>query len=206
MNKTVEEKLNELRQYRALQIIGPGSDTGKRFDTEFYVEGYATTFERYVLYEDADGPIYELFTPDAFKMVDMSDVIFQLNHEGMVYARITNKTLALEVDGHGLKTYVDLSKTSKSRGLHEDIQSGNITKMSWGFRLGEYEYDRATRTIIHKSIKKIYDVSAVSIPANNGTEISARSFVSGELERIRGEHQKREALLLDLEIELIKGK
>jgi phage head maturation protease len=54
--------------------------------------------------------------------------------------------------------------------------------MSWGFHLGDYEYDRDSRTIIHKSIKKIFDVSAVSIPANQNTEINARSWADGVID------------------------
>jgi phage head maturation protease len=51
--------------------------------------------------------------------------------------------------------------------------------MSWRFRVGNYYYDKDTRTIVHLTVKKIYDVSAVSIPANDNTEINARALVDG---------------------------
>jgi phage head maturation protease len=57
-----------------------------------------------------------------------------------------------------------------------------ITKMSWGFIVGDYTYDKATRTIVHHSVKKIFDVSAVSIPANQNTEINARSWADGVID------------------------
>lgn len=59
--------------------------------------------------------------------------------------------------------------------------------MSWAFTVADEEYDRKTKTRTITRIKKIYDVSAVSIPANDGTEISARSFLDGVIEREKQE-------------------
>lgn len=201
MSKALKEKLIENRQFRVMGSVELPK-TENRFGSEYYVEGYATTFQPYVLYEDEDGPVYELFTKECFIDTDMGDIIFQYNHEGKVYARLSNGTMVIEIDDHGMKVYADLSKSQSARDLYEEIQNGLTTKMSWGFRLGEYEYNKETRTITHKSVKKIYDVSAVSIPANDGTEISARSLVDGEIQKIMEESQKRDALLLSLEIEL----
>ena len=75
----------------------------------------------------------------------------------------------------------DLGRTEAAREHYADIASGMVTKMSWRFRTGEYYYDPETRTIVHTKVKKIYDVSAVSIPANDNTEISARALVDGEI-------------------------
>lgn len=66
-----------------------------------------------------------------------------------------------------------------------------ITKMSWGFFIGDCEYDKESRTLIHHSVKKIFDVSAVSIPANQNTEINARSWADGVI----GEATRREVEL-----------
>ena len=201
MSKAIKEKLMDNRQYRVMGVVDfPKAEN--RFGSQNYVEGYATTFAPYVLYEDEDGPVYELFTKECFIGTDMEDIIFQYNHEGKVYARKSNGTMVVEIDDHGMKVYADLSKSQSARDLHEEITNGLTTKMSWGFRLGDYEYNKQTRTIVHKSVKKIYDVSAVSIPANDGTEISARSFADGEIQKVMMESQKREALKLSLEIEL----
>ena len=50
---------------------------------------------------------------------------------------------------------------------------------SWCFTIGDCEYLPEERTIVHHSVKKIYDVSAVSIPANNSTGINARAWADG---------------------------
>lgn len=181
MTPNTKTKLKNEMQVRTMQVFAPAADA-KRMDSNFYVEGYAARFEPYVLFEDADGPIYERFEPDCFRDCDMSDVIFQFNHQGTVMARQSNGSLIVEVDGTGLFTAADLSRTEAARRLYEEISAGMITKMSWGFYCGDYYFDQESRTIVHRSIKKIFDVSAVSIPANNNTEINARSWVDGVID------------------------
>jgi len=183
MTPTSKTKLKNERQIRTLQVILPAAETSaKRIDSNYYVEGYAARFEPYVLFEMDGEPIYERFEPGCFDGCDMSDVIFQLNHEGTVMARQSNGSLIVEVDDNGLFTAADLGRTEAARRLYEEISTGMITKMSWGFIIGEYHYDVDRRTIVHTKVKKIFDVSAVSIPANQNTEINARSWADGVID------------------------
>lgn len=180
----------------------------KRIQSDYYVEGYAATYEPYLLFETEAGPIYEQFTREAFHGCDMSDVIMQYDHQGKVFARQSNRTLIVEPDENGLFMCADLSKSAGAKDLFEEISAGLITKMSWGFQPGDpgdYCFDERSRTLIHNRIKKIYDVSAVSIPANQDTEIYVRSFTDGEIGRALQELQaRREAkmkLILKLKLE-----
>lgn len=168
------------REYRALAAPLTAQSATKLIQTEYYVEGYATTFDApYLLYEFEDGTkIYERIDAHALDGADMSDVIMQYDHEGRVFARQSNKTLILQPDYKGLKVAADLGKTDLARGLYQDIEAGMINKMSWAFSVAEERYDRETHTRTILKIKKVYDVSAVSIPANGDTEISARAFAS----------------------------
>ena len=181
MTPSTKTKFKNEMQTRSLQLFAQTPEV-KRIDSSYYVEGYAARYEPYVLYEDYDGPIYERFEPGCFRDCDMSDVIMQLNHEGTVMARMSNGSLIVEPDDVGLFTAADLGRTEAARRLYEEISTGMITKMSWGFVLGEYGYDAASRTIVHRSVKKIFDVSAVSIPANQNTEINARSWADGVID------------------------
>ena len=178
MTPTNKTKLKNERQIRALNLFSPAPEA-KRIDSNYYVEGLAMNYEPYVLFEMDDGPVYEHFLRGCFDGCDMSDVIFQLNHCGTVMARQSNGSLIVEPNDSGLFVAADLSRTEAARRLYEEISTGMITKMSWGFILGDYEYNRDTRTFIHKTVKKIFDVSAVSIPANDNTEINARSWADG---------------------------
>ena len=196
-------KLKNDRQYRTVVEKLESKEKDKRIDTDFYVEGYATKFEPYEIYEDEDcKKVFESFTKDCFKETDMSDIIMQFDHEGKVYARQSNGTLVVEPDDKGLFIAADLSKSAAAKELYEEIRSGLITKMSWRFRLGEYDYDKKTRTIKHRSIKKIFDVSAVSRPANEATNINARTLVDGEIKRELEESQERKKLELKIKLEL----
>lgn len=199
----------EQRQYRMMStpLFVPDSFTSEegeyeptnRFNSEYYVEGYATTFDDpYTLFEDTDGWKYvEIIDRHALDECDMSDVIFQYDHEGRVYARNTNNTLYMEPNDHGLFIAADLSKTSLARQMHEDISVGNVTRMSWAFIPSEevYTEDRENKVFTTRitRVKKMFDVSAVSMPADPNTEISARHLVNGEIEarRLR-ESQQRE--------------
>lgn len=124
------------RQYRSLltPLAPVASGVEKRFDSDFYVEGYASTFnDPYLLYTFDGAEYWEIVDPDAFRDCDMSDVIFQFNHGGRVYARQSNGTLLVEPQLHGLFVAADLGSTSLSRQMFEDIDAGLVTKMSWGF-------------------------------------------------------------------------
>lgn len=196
--------LTQDRQYRALQEITV-TQQNKKFDTECYVEGYAARYDPYILFNDAENnPIYERFERTAFDSCDMADIIFQYDHQGKVFARKSNNTLIVETDNIGLFICADLSKTEASRNMFEEIDTGLVTKMSWGFLPGEYHFDKPTRTLIHTKIKKIFDVSAVSIPANQDTEIYARNFANGEIDKVKQEllraEQQRQKLTLKLKL------
>lgn len=195
-------KPNE-RQYRAMPVMvrALGADDGKRekrFDTEYYVEGYASTFDDpYVLFEDFDGNEYrEIIAPTAFADADMTDVIMQFDHSGKVLARMSNGTLIVEPDEHGLFVAADLSGSQAARDLYEEIINGLVTRMSWAFMIAADEYDRETRTTTITRVKKVYDVSAVSLPADPNTEISARNLLNGVIEQSRKEFARRKGALL----------
>lgn len=176
-----KKKFKQEAQVRALTVLSP-NPAAKRIDAENYVEGFAARYEPYVLYYDYDGqPIYERFERGCFDDCDMSDIIMQYDHEGKVMARNTNGSLIVEANDEGLFVAADLGRTAAARDLYADIEEGMVTKMSWRFRVGNYYYDKDTRTIVHLTVKKIYDVSAVSIPANDNTEINARAWVDGEI-------------------------
>jgi HK97 family phage prohead protease len=196
------------REYRSMELRA--AEQGE--EKSYIVEGYATTFgDTYELYRDGNYIVQENVDRDAFKNTDMSDVIFQIDHEGRVYARTRNGSLGLEIDEHGLKTRTDLGLTASSRSVFEDIDAGLYDRMSFAFTVTKDSYTEEERddgtVILTRSILevgKLYDVSAVSFPANPNTDISARSkeAIDGEIKRFEAERlhekeltEKRTALL-----------
>lgn len=180
--------MSKEREYRSMELrIGGAEDS-------YLVEGYASTFQPYVLFQ-RDGVDYsEQIAPTAFDETDMSDVVFRVDHTGSVYARTSAGTVELGVDEHGLWNRTDLSKTRKGRELFEDIEAGNYSKMSFAFTVAEDHYDKATHTRVIDRIAKLYDVSPVSFPANPGTELSVttRDYFDGVIEMEKAERLERE--------------
>lgn len=152
---------------------------------EMYVEGYALTFDTSTtIWEDEDGCEYkEIISRNALDNADMTDVIFNYNHSGKVMARTRNKTLELRVDDKGLFIRARLDGTEEGQEMYNEIKGGYIDRMSFCFMVGASTFDSQTRTRTITSIKKVYDVSAVDIPAYDTTSISARSFFLAEAEK-----------------------
>lgn len=181
------------REYRNFSLLKRKQSEGS--EPDYKVRGYASTFDPYLLWSDGQTEVYEKIDATAFDEADMSDVIFLYNHEGMVYARQKNGTLQLSTDDHGLLAEADLSSTQASREMYNAIQSGLVDQMSFAFTVEDEEFDRETNTRIIHRIGKVYDVSAVSIPANPGTDIaavSARSYFDGVVEAAKAERLRRE--------------
>lgn len=188
------------REYRGMSAMTAVVPEGEK--KSYRAHGYATTFDvPYVLFERNGVKYYEVIDSRALDGADMSDVIMQYDHRGRVLARTGNGSLTLHPDEHGLMVDADLSMTSAARELHEDIQSRLVTKMSWAFKVREENYDNQTRTRTITKISKVYDVSAVSTPANDDTDISARSYVDGVIERTRAERLLRRRRILKLMID-----
>ena len=207
-------KTNE-REYR--NLAAPLTADGAQ-DESRSVEGYATTFNQYyLLYDYGDYAVYEQVDARAFDECDMSDVIMQYDHTGRVFARSSNGTLALEPDAHGLHVRAELGGTENGRQLYDEIRGGYTTRMSFGFTVKEDTWEESRdhetgKTTVRRTItkiKKLYDVSAVSLPANDATEISARSLADGwirkaEQERLRAQKERDNRNKIQILMEVAK--
>lgn len=186
------------REYRAMSMVAVERAED---DERMIVQGYASTFdEPYLLYQDQDVEVWEVVERTAFDETDMSDVIMQYDHQGRVFARVKNNTLTVDPDDRGLLTSADLSGTDIGRQLYQEIAGGYTDKMSFGFTVAEDRRESVDsedgKTVLTRYITKVgklFDVSAVSLPANPGTSISAR-FLEGAIEEVKAERQKAQEL------------
>ena len=197
LNDKQLNRMEDGREYRSMVMEVQAADENNE---DMIVEGYATTFNQpYLLYDGRFYKVVEQIAPTAFNECDMSDVIMQYDHEGRVFARNKNGTLILAADAIGLKITAKLGGTDIGRQLYQEIKGGYTDKMSFGFVVAEdervstgdheNEVETVTRTIT--KIKKLYDVSAVSIPANDMTSISARRYADGVIGEIKAERLER---------------
>lgn len=182
--------MNNDKEFRSFELI----KREKTDEPEYIVEGYASTFERYVLFREGETDYCEQIDEHAFDDADFSDCVFRVDHEGAVYARTSAGTVSIDIDEHGLHTVTDLSKTSRGRALFEDIMAGNYPQMSFAFTVAKDSYERDTHTRIIDRIDKVYDIAAVTWPANPTTSLSARSknFFDGVIEEEKAERLENE--------------
>ena len=171
------------REYRRIQVYelreAEPSDG-------LFVEGYALTFDQPTVLYEVDGIQYkEMIDRKALGSTEMHDVIFNYDHAGKVMARTRNGTLALNTDERGLFIRARLDGTEEGRRLYEEIKGGYIDRMSFSFAVSSEQYDKKDRMRIITGIRRLYDVSAVSIPAYDTTSIQARSFLKAEADRER---------------------
>lgn len=132
------------------------------------------------------GLFDEIIEPGALNRTDLTDVRFLVNHDisRIPLARSRrnngNSTMQLAVDnaGMGIKVILDTENNSEARALYSAVERGDISGMSFMFGIRgeeweELDSDHPTRKIT--DISTVVEVSAVTFPAYESTEINARS-------------------------------
>lgn len=145
----------------------------------------------------------EVIEKGALDEANLSDVRFLVNHDvskiPLARSRLDNEnsTMQLIVDDEGLKivVYLDVENNTDARNLYSAIKRGDITGMSFMFTISEEDWedletDKPTRRI--KKIDEVVEVSAVTFPAYEDTEIFARDKSNMEAMRKKMEDEKRE--------------
>lgn len=138
------------------------------------VEGYAAVFGQET---NIGGYFREVIEKGAFsEAIGRDDVVFLINHEGLPLARTRSGTLTLTEDDHGLKMATTLDPEDPDvRSIVGKMKRGDLDKMSFAFIPEVQEWDESgdvpLRTIKRASL---YDVSIVTTPAYDGTEIGLR--------------------------------
>jgi uncharacterized protein len=151
-------------------------------ETGIKVEGYAAVFGEET---DIGGMFREVIEKGAFsEAIGRDDVVFLINHEGLPLARTRSGTLKLSEDERGLKIETSLDPDDPDvKSIAGKMKRGDLDKMSFAFFPDVQEWDDSGETPL-RTIKRasLYDVSVVTTPAYQGTEIALRS-----LEAARGE-------------------
>lgn len=147
--------------------------------------GYAALFNART---DIGGYFTESIAPGAFtETLRTSDVRALINHDsGRVIGRSAAGTLRLKEDDKGLAVEIDLPDTSDGRDLAIQLDRGDISGMSFGFRVTHDEWDE-TGKIPARTIHKVelFEVSAVAFPAYDDTSIALRSLDDARKEQKR---------------------
>jgi hypothetical protein len=146
------------------------------------IAGYAAVFNSVT---DIGGMFREQIAPGAFQSEIGKDVLALYGHDPkLVLGRSTAGTLRMAEDGKGLSVEIDLPDTSTANDLRENMKLGNISGMSFGFRVTAQEWDESgdlpLRTI--KAVE-LAEVSVVSIRGYPDTSIALRSLEAARTEQ-----------------------
>ncbi len=164
------------------------------------VSGYAAVFDQEA---DIGGFFREKIEKGAFsEAIGRDDVVFVINHEGLPLARTRSGTLKLEQDDHGLRMETTLDPEDPDvKSIVGKMQRGDLDKMSFAFMPEIQEWDDDQDPPL-RTIKKasLYDVSIVTTPAYDGTDIGLRSLEAHRKSQNYNAANKRLSQKADLDI------
>lgn len=146
-------------------------------DNEKIIEGHAAVFNQWA---NIGGRFDEIIDYGAFDGCDLSNVVLLVNHneQRIPLARNKSGTMSLTVDNVGLafRARLDVDNNPDARALFSAIERGDICGMSFAFTIDlddwqNLDSDMPTRRI--KKIGKVFEISGVTNPAYEGTDVTA---------------------------------
>lgn len=157
---------------------------------EGVLRGYAAVYDQPTT-RQSDYPGTETIARGAFDAaLGRDDVLALVDHNvSQLLGRTSNGTLRLRSDDHGLAFEVDLPDTTLARDVRALVARGDITGMSFSAMPGVVE--RTASGVVHRSFERLADVSVVTMPAYEGTEVLARNSAATGLREqlIRARHR-----------------
>lgn len=197
ITRLIENKGMQFRDFRIASVECRANDDGEKM----VISGVPVVYnQETVLWKSQWSEHREIIDAGAMNGADMTDVIFNFNHGGRVYARTRNNSLVLTNQADGLHMTATLMMDDEGhKQLYRDIKTGLLDKMSFAFTVKksevrkieqENDIDIYIRTIME--FDKLYDVTVVDIPAYDATSISARHAFEVENRELQAESRCRE--------------
>ena len=163
------------------------------------------------------GYFDEIIEPGALDKADLKDVRFLVNHDTkmipLARSRRNNENstmqLTVDKDGMSIRVNLDTENNVEAKSLYSAIKRGDISGMSFMFvieseRWEALDSDHPTRHI--ESISIVYEVSAVTFPAYEATDISARNKEALDSAKTALERARQSSVDTDDILELAKAK
>jgi hypothetical protein len=144
------------------------------------LEGTPIVFNQPTTINDPKGKFVEIIKPGALASADLTDTRLLYNHDtSKVPLAKAPKTMQLENSPVGLRMVAQLPNTEEARSVHTAVQRGDLSGMSFSFKvpLGGDSYDPKTNTRTINKIDKVYEISVVPFPAYPQTSVEARAAI-----------------------------
>lgn len=142
------------------------------------INGVPIVFETPTTIKSDLGEYTEIIKRGALDNCDMSDSRLLYNHDlsRLPYAK-TPKTMKFNIEKDGLHMSATLPGTEEGRALYEAVKRGDLSGMSFGFKVppGGDTYDAKTNTRTINQIEKLYEVSVTPFPCYESTTVSTEA-------------------------------
>lgn len=173
-----------------MRAMDPSSEDSK----EQKVTGLALRFnEPTVLFSVGGIDYLEVIDPRALDNCDMSDVVLTRNHNNdRLLARTKNGTLQLSVTSEGLEFTAELADTQLGEDTFKLIKRGDIDGCSFGGYVEEESYNVETHTRTILKMSSLFDISAVTFPAYESTNVEPAVRAAFGIEAAEEEVKKLE--------------
>lgn len=159
---------------------------------EGVLRGYAVVYDQ-PTDRQADFAGTETIARGAFDgVLGRDDVLGLVDHDvSKVLGRSSNGTVRLSSDDRGLAFEIDLPDTTLGRDIRALVARGDLSGMS--FSAVPDVIERVAGGVVHRSFKRLMDISVVTMPAYAGTSVVSRSAsgVSRREQLIRARHRAR---------------
>lgn len=191
------EKVKRMKEIRLTEIRAeqPAGD-----NNALILQGVPIVYDTPTTINDLFGSYTEIIKRGALDSTDLSDVRLMLNHDTTkVPLARTPKTMHLEVTPAGLTFRAELPDTESAKEVYTAVQRGDISGMSFAFKVpeGGDEYDPDTNTRTITKIEKVMECSVVNFPAYPTTSVEARQVIQGA--------EQRQAIISACNSILVKG-
>jgi HK97 family phage prohead protease len=144
------------------------------------LEGMPIVYNQPTKINDPKGKYTEIIRPEALASADLTDTRLLYNHDtSKVPLAKAPKTMQLVNGPAGLKMVAQLPNTEEARSVHTAVQRGDLSGMSFSFKVppGGDSYDPRTNTRTISKIDKVYEISVTPFPAYPQTSIEARAAI-----------------------------
>lgn len=156
-------------------------------DKSLVLAGMPIVFDMPATIHDPAGEYIEIIQRGALDGADLSDVRLLYNHDlSKVPLARTPRTMQIKVSPAGLEFTAALPETSEARAVYEAVRRGDLTGMSFAFKVPEDgdRYDPKTNTRTITRIEKVLECSVVPFPAYPATSVEARDARSAGLTKL----------------------
>lgn len=169
-------------------------------DSSLILTGRPIVYDQPTTIKAPFGDYIEVIRRGALDNADLSDVRLLYNHDmNKIPLARTPKTMSLTLDPAGLSMRAELPDTEDGKSVHTAVGRGDLSGMSFAFKVpeGGSHFDAKTNIRTITKIEKVYECSIVAFPAYPQTSVEARSTIEQTWGKLRDPERQETKIKLN---------